>query len=789
MLSHLHNALTAEWFWPGVWGVLVMGYATAAIFGVYGWLQGPSLGLSVSFSDGGPIVSRLQLGSEPWVVGMRAGDRVLTVDGGLPSEASWPVPEGPKAIEVRSATTSETLSVDYRGGSARALGPSLETVAAIFAVVGMLVFLRAYRSAEIVAFSLFALAAAAALAIAPAGLLGHIWARVASLASSTGAAALFFVFFLQFGAKEETSAARRVKPLIVVALVVPLGLAIALVAGLRGPEPAYTAARTAALGVIVGGFFAGCAALVARYRRTRDDAVREQIRTVLVGTLLGVAPFLLLSILPYVISGTYIVRPHVTALGAALIPLSFAYAILRYRLLGIRRLVHRAVAYGALTAVLLVAYSVAISLLRAIAADSRPPVAIEIGLFLLLIAGVPLIAGARRTASAFVDRVMYRGETDPREIVRGLGLDIAPGGDLPALAREVLGRVVNGLSLEFAAYVVRVGEAGNQIVARVGKATDAEILAQLGGELVWRRTNASVWGMGGASAEGGPLLAGSVRGLEGNVGVAVLGPKSSGESFGPEDALLLQTASGLLSAAATRGQLTEEVDTARRELADMDSRLANAEEHERAELASYLHDEPLQKVSYALAQFRERALPDDLATLLEQVAKDLRSTSARLGPDLLRDLGLVRAVEWLAQEAEQQGQFRVFFDAAGLSAEQRFRPEVELTAYRTVQEALTNCRKHSGAKAVWVELGKSGETLNVLIQDNGTGVAPPAGAPGQTAPHLGLSALRRRIELLGGRLDVGTRKPRGTRVMATVPLQSAATGNAPDDAGDERQSH
>jgi signal transduction histidine kinase len=98
-------------------------------------------------------------------------------------------------------------------------------------------------------------------------------------------------------------------------------------------------------------------------------------------------------------------------------------------------------------------------------------------------------------------------------------------------------------------------------------------------------------------------------------------------------------------------------------------------------------------------------------------------------------------------------------DLEGLS------PVVGLTAYRVVQEALTNVVRHAEAGSVVVSIRPDGEALLVEVTDDGHGPAPGTGGAG-----LGLVGMRERAEALGGTVAAGPRPDGGYRVLATLPL-------------------
>ncbi len=99
-------------------------------------------------------------------------------------------------------------------------------------------------------------------------------------------------------------------------------------------------------------------------------------------------------------------------------------------------------------------------------------------------------------------------------------------------------------------------------------------------------------------------------------------------------------------------------------------------------------------------------------------------------------------------------------------------PGVELTAYRIVQEALTNTRRHAAGTAVDVELDFTGDELRVAVRDSGPG--PPDSPAGGPAGGHGLLGMRERAAMVGGTVTIGPIPGGGFRVEAVLPLTEAA---------------
>jgi signal transduction histidine kinase len=102
---------------------------------------------------------------------------------------------------------------------------------------------------------------------------------------------------------------------------------------------------------------------------------------------------------------------------------------------------------------------------------------------------------------------------------------------------------------------------------------------------------------------------------------------------------------------------------------------------------------------------------------------------------------------------------------------------VQLTAYRTTQEALTNASKYAGATEVHIELSDAEDVLTVEIRDCGRGLAM---ADLQKPGSFGIRGLRERAKSVGGWLDVSSRPGSGTSIILSIPLVEGAHPAAED---------
>ena len=188
--------------------------------------------------------------------------------------------------------------------------------------------------------------------------------------------------------------------------------------------------------------------------------------------------------------------------------------------------------------------------------------------------------------------------------------------------------------------------------------------------------------------------------------------------------------------AAEKSLLFVEVRAAQERLQALSHRLLEVQEAERRHIARELHDEvgqALTALKLALDPLaRQPAAADarlrEAQALVDHLLERVRSLALDLRPAMLDDLGLLPALLWLIERFATQAGLHVSFEHRGLG--QRFASDVETTAYRIVQEALTNVARHAATARATVRAWVDETTLNVQIVDQGRGFAPEALATG-----------------------------------------------------------
>ena len=202
--------------------------------------------------------------------------------------------------------------------------------------------------------------------------------------------------------------------------------------------------------------------------------------------------------------------------------------------------------------------------------------------------------------------------------------------------------------------------------------------------------------------------------------------------------------------------------------------LVSAGEEERQRIASDIHDDSIQAIWTAglRLQLLRRELDDprllgllaDLEETIERAISRLRHLLFELRPPALDREGLAAALRIYVEDAASNSRttFRL---------EDKLRSEpgedARIILFRVAQEALTNVRKHANAKEAELEIAERDGGFVVRITDDGIGFAPEETLP--VPGHLGLVAMRERVELAGGSLRIDSAPETGTTLECWIP--------------------
>ncbi len=233
---------------------------------------------------------------------------------------------------------------------------------------------------------------------------------------------------------------------------------------------------------------------------------------------------------------------------------------------------------------------------------------------------------------------------------------------------------------------------------------------------------------------------------------------------------------------AEQAQLLENRVAARTaELRDLLDSVETARERERRRISRELHDELGQELSalrYSLEFTKVRyerepsaieANLKDLESLLRRTAQTTRNLVTELRPRVLDDLGLEAALEWLTERVEERSGVTCSLSVSGHVTDLDERASI--TAFRVVQEGLTNVVRHAQATRADVSVLAKDGILTVRVEDDGVGIHGEHGPRSQPSTGVGLLGMRERAHALGGAFQVEEGPGgRGTRIECTLPM-------------------
>jgi two-component system, chemotaxis family, CheB/CheR fusion protein len=220
--------------------------------------------------------------------------------------------------------------------------------------------------------------------------------------------------------------------------------------------------------------------------------------------------------------------------------------------------------------------------------------------------------------------------------------------------------------------------------------------------------------------------------------------------------------------------------------------LTRAEEMERQAIARDLHDDLGQLLLLFKLKLAKLKPGSDQADVLRTVAelgelavraeRSVRSLAVQLSPPVLYELGLIPALEWLAEQMITD--YGLSIELIGDDAAKRLGQAPRGILFRAIRELLINIARHAGVTSARVATRPVDDALVVTVSDAGVGFDPDKIAT-EKKPSFGLDSVRERLAYVGGSMRIASKPGRGTEVTLTVPLQAQqqATDEIPPRGG------
>ena len=539
--------------------------------------------------------------------------------------------------------------------------------------------------------------------------------------------------------------------------------------------------------------------LVSSYLRPTFADTRHKVRII---TLFGALAFLLtisLTLLPSALILRPIIPFEYSLLPLVLVPLSYSYAIIRYRLIELEKYLRRAAAY---TLIFIILITILVGILAAIM-DMLPLLP---GDQIIVIVVLTLIFSAifepfRKWLQKFVDFFFYGGWYDYRSAVEKLTGGLENFNDQTLLGNEITQRLMETLKLEYAFLILCCIEGTIFLYPDNNNGSPSDVIDALKSirtlkisihGTLWQHLyqhrpdinissledNLSNQDLTTAERQFAGFLHGKlvipITNKDTIVGIFALGPKIGGETYSGEDLNILAIVARQIGVSIQNVRLLDEVRQRAAEIDKLHQEIVRAREEEQKRLARELHDEIIQALiglNYHLSHLDATGV-DRVKEEVRAIVQNLRRISTELRPPALDNLGLVSAIRSSVRRASTDTDLslEIFLNIEG-DEEQVLPEDVATVVYRVFAEAFNNSLSHAHADSVDVTLNIRAEEVYLEVRDDGVGFEVPSRLGSLLAErHFGLVGIRERVDLVNGTFKIVSSVGKSTSIQVRIPI-------------------
>jgi PAS domain S-box-containing protein len=228
------------------------------------------------------------------------------------------------------------------------------------------------------------------------------------------------------------------------------------------------------------------------------------------------------------------------------------------------------------------------------------------------------------------------------------------------------------------------------------------------------------------------------------------------------------------------------------QLRELSWQLLRTQDEERRHIARELHDSAGQMLAVlainlgTLVESAKQKAPEiaesakESHELVQQLTKEIRTTSYLLHPPLLDENGLPAALSWYIRGLAERSGLEIAFNISQEFG--RLPREMELVVFRLVQECLTNIHRHSGSKSAVIQIDREIDRVSVAVRDRGRGISPEKLAEIQSGGSgVGIRGIRERLRQFRGQMRFDSTSA-GTTVTVTIPIAPEGQASCPGPA-------
>lgn len=501
---------------------------------------------------------------------------------------------------------------------------------------------------------------------------------------------------------------------------------------------------------------------------SNDPDIRRQTGIIIWGMVLGIGPFFVFTLVPYLLFGEEYLQGFYTILFLILLPLAYAYVIFQRKLLKVDFIINRILVWFILILLILIA-SMLVFGVFVLLFELPSTITLYGGLVAVLIA-LPFTSLSKAVQQK-VNQVLYGGHYDFTTVTSSMANQLAQTLDRDRLVEllirylpELMGIQHADLLLIERSILIQPVRKSDGVCYSVDDPLCIELLRSLNpvrADAIWTVLGSDLradWGEHDWGQVFAPLI------FENKLlGLLILGQRAGGDVYSDEDLRIITTIAKQGALAASNVLMYE----TQRALAQQ---LVRSDEEQRKQLASDLHDSLLQELFYLKQGLYKYSSNPEFLGYIERSIKNLRSIIKAQRPPLLNQ-GLSLAMDGLVRDMQKlSGSSTAIFWQNGILDNLAISDEQATSIYRITQEALNNAIKHACARNITVSLEQdSNRVLRLQVSDDGNG-AHQNGQEESDSNHFGQALMRERAMMIDATLRIQSLPGQGTNVFLEVVL-------------------